>query len=143
MVLFWRFFTQKLANKPYTIVGDGTQSRDFTYVTDIVDACVAASECEAAIGEDFNVEVIIITPVNRLVELLGGEKNIYTKRPYEPDCTFADTTKIKKIVGWSPKVSLEEGVQNMLENIDYWREAPVWDSKSIAEATTDWFKYLK
>lgn len=141
--VFGVFLAQKLANKPYTIVGDGTQTRDFTYVTDIVDACVAASNCDAAIGEILNVGSNNHYSVNRLVELLGGEKTYIPKRPGEPDCTFADTTKIKEIVGWTPKVSLEEGVAKMIENIDYWREAPVWDSESIKDATKDWFKYLK
>ncbi len=141
--VFGVFLAQKLANQPYTVVGDGTQTRDFTYVTDIVDACVVASDCEEAIGEDFNVGSNNHYSVNRLVELLGGEKIFIPKRPGEPDCTFADTAKIKRIVGWEPKVSIEDGVKNMLDNIDYWREAPVWDSGSIEKATEDWFKYLK
>lgn len=141
--VFGVFLAQKLAGKPYTIVGDGKQTRDFTYVTDVVDACVTASESNQAIGEVFNVGSNDHYSINRLVELLGGEKTYIPKRPGEPDCTFADTSKIRKMVGWEPKVSIEEGVQNMLDNIDYWREAPVWDSKSIEEATKDWFKYLK
>jgi len=141
--VFGVFLAQKLAGKPYTIVGDGEQTRDFTYVTDVVDACIAASNCEDAIGEIFNVGSNDHYSVNRLVELLAGEKTYIPKRPGEPDCTFADTTKIRRVVGWEPKVSLEEGVQNMLDNIDYWREAPVWDEKSIENATKDWFKYLK
>jgi len=141
--VFGVFLAQKLAGKPYTIVGDGNQTRDFTYVTDVVDACVTASESNQAIGEVFNVGSNDHYSINRLVELLGGEKTYIPKRPGEPDCTFADTSKIRKMVGWEPKVSIEEGVQNMLDNIDYWREAPVWDSKSIEEATKDWFKYLK
>lgn len=141
--VFGVFLAQKLAGKPYTIVGDGKQTRDFTYVTDVVDACVSASESTEAIGEIFNVGSNNHYSVNRLVELLGGEKTYIPKRPGEPDCTFADTSKINKVIGWSPSVSFEEGVQNMLDNIDYWREAPVWDSNSIKDATKDWFKYLK
>lgn len=141
--VFGVFLAQKLANKPYTIVGNGEQSRDFTFVTDVVDACVKTSESDAAIGEAFNVGSNNHYSVNRLVELLGGKKTHIPKRPGEPDCTFADTSKIKNIVGWEPKVSLELGVQKMLENIDYWKEAPVWDENSINEATKDWFKYLK
>ena len=80
--------------------------------------------------------------INRLVELLGGDVTYIAKRPGEPDCTFADTTRIKEKLNWSASVSLEEGVRVMLENIDYWRQAPVWDAATIAEATRDWFKYL-
>jgi len=64
------------------------------------------------------------------------------KRPGEPDQTFADISKVRALLGWSPKVGIEEGVGRLLEHIDYWREAPVWDPDSIAEATKDWFKYL-
>ena len=81
--------------------------------------------------------------------LVRGLRDVYKrqivhipKRPGEPDCTFADTTKIEKMLGWKAKVSLEEGVQKILDNIDYWREAPVWTPDSIGEATKDWFKYL-
>jgi len=76
------------------------------------------------------------------VELLGGEITYIPKRPGEPDCTFADTSKIGRLLGWKPEVSFEKGVAEMLKHIDYWREAPVWDESSIAEATRDWFKYL-
>ena len=76
------------------------------------------------------------------MELLGGEIIHIPKRPGEPDCTFADTTKINSILGWKAKVSFEQGVQNVLDNIDYWKNAPVWTPDSISEATTDWFKYL-
>ena len=80
--------------------------------------------------------------VNRLVELLGGEVTYITKRPGEPDCTFADTIKIQEILRWKPKISFERGVEIMLENINYWKFAPLWDPESISKATKDWFKYL-
>ena len=64
------------------------------------------------------------------------------KRPGEPDCTLADISKIRDRLGWEPSVPIEEGVKVMLDNIDYWRDAPVWDSESIAEATKEWFTYL-
>lgn len=140
--VFGVFLAQKLNNKPYTVVGDGTQTRDFTFVSDIAAACIKASETDAAIGEVLNVGSGGTYSVNRLVELLGGEITYIPKRPGEPDCTYADTTKIRKILNWEPKVSFEEGVQTMLDNIDYWREAPLWEPASIAEATKDWFKYL-
>ncbi len=74
---------------------------------------------------------------------MGGEIEYIPKRPGEPDCTFADITKITKLLDWVPEVSFEEGVSIMLENIDYWKDAPLWDPSSIKEATSDWFKYLK
>lgn len=142
--VFGVFLGQKLAGKPFTVVGTGEQTRDFTYVTDIVDAFIAAAKSDIT-GERFNVGSGHTYSVNRLVELLGGTKDSIVhipKRPGEPDCTFADTAKISTLLNWHPKVTLEEGVRHMLDNIDYWRKAPVWTPETIGEATADWFKYL-
>lgn len=80
--------------------------------------------------------------VNRLVELLGGERAFVPKRPGEPDRTFADTAKIERLLGWKAAVSFEDGVRRMLDRIEDWREAPVWDKESVGAATADWFKCL-
>lgn len=141
--VFGVFLAQKLAGKPFTVVGDGNQTRDFTFVTDVVDAFITAAKSSLT-GKIFNVGSGGTYSVNRLVELLGNDAGVVhlPKRPGEPDCTLADITNIQKELGWSPKVSLEEGVTILLDNIDYWRRAPVWDKTTIAEATHDWFKYL-
>ena len=139
--VFGVFLAQKLAGKPFTVVGDGTQTRDFTFVTDVVDAFVRAAESEIE-GEVFNVGSGNTYSVNYLVSLLGGAVAHIPKRPGEPDCTFADIGKISRMLDWQPRVSFEEGVQIMLHSIDKWRDAPVWDEESIAEATRDWFTYL-
>lgn len=139
--VFGVFLSQKLAGQPFTVVGDGTQTRDFTFVTDVVDAFVKAAESDIS-SEVFNVGSGSTYSVNRLVELLGGEVTSIPKRPGEPDCTLADIGKIRRLLGWGPKVPFEEGVRIMLDNIDYWRQAPVWTPESITEATRDWFKYL-
>jgi UDP-glucose 4-epimerase len=139
--VFGVFLAQKLAGKPFTVVGDGTQTRDFTFVTDVAEAVVTAARSDLR-QEVFNVGSGKTVSVNKIVDLLGGNKIHIPKRPGEPDSTFADISKIKTLLGWSPKVSIEEGVSELLKNIDYWREAPVWDSGSIAEQTRDWFKYL-
>ncbi len=139
--VFGVFLAQKLAGKPFTVVGDGTQTRDFTFVTDIADAFVKAAESDVS-GEIMNVGSGGCYSVNRLVELLGGEVTYIPKRPGEPDCTFADVSRIQRVLGWKPKVSFEEGVGVMLENIDYWGDAPVWSADAIEEATADWFRYL-
>ncbi len=139
--VFGVFLAQKLAGQAFTVVGDGTQTRDFTDVRDVVDALVAAAGSDR-IGHCYNVGSGKSVSVNRLVELLGGEKVNIPKRPGEPDCTFADISRIKRDLGWSPKIAIEEGVAEVLKNIDYWRNAPVWTPTSIAAATQDWFKYL-
>lgn len=139
--VFGVFLAQKLADKPFTVVGDGTQTRDFTYVGDVAKAFYAAARSDVS-GKIFNVGSGNHYSVNRLVELLGGDVTYIPKRPGEPDCTFADTAEILKNLDWKPEVSFEEGVSIMLQNIDFWRDAPVWDPNSISEATKDWFKYL-
>ena len=132
---------QKLAKKPYTVVGDGTQTRDFTFVTDVAEAFLRAAEWSGS-GEILNVGSGDTYSINRLIELLGGDQVHVPKRPGEPDCTFADATRIRRSLDWEPKVRFEDGVKIMLENIEMWQEATVWDSNSIADATKDWFKHL-
>jgi UDP-glucose 4-epimerase len=139
--MFGVFLAQKLAGKPFTIVGDGLQTRDFTYVSDVADAVFAAAKSDIR-GEIMNVGSGKTVSVNRVTELLGGERVHIPKRPGEPDQTFADIGKIDRLLGWKPGVSIEDGVAKLLEHIDYWRDAPVWDPDSIADATRDWFRYL-
>ncbi len=139
--VFGVFLAQKLAGKPYTVVGDGTQKRDFVFVTDVADAFVTAAFSDVN-NEIFNVGTGEPQSVNTLVSLLGGEKVHIPKRPGEPDCTWADISKIKSMLGWQPKVSFKEGVAKILEHIDYWKDAPVWTPEKIKGATEDWFKYL-
>ena len=139
--VFGVFLRQKLAGKPYTVVGDGKQSRDFVYVTDVAEAFWRAADT-ASSGRSYNVGAGNPQSVNRLVELLGGEVVHLPKRPGEPDCTWADISRIRSELGWAPQVSFEEGVSRILADIDYWRDAPLWDVGSIGKATETWFKYL-
>ncbi|QEX20445.1 NAD dependent epimerase/dehydratase [Hypericibacter adhaerens] len=140
--VFGVFLRQKLAGKPFTVVGDGTQRRDFLYVTDVARAFMAAAETDKA-GDFWNLGGGSPQSVNRLIELLGGEKIFIPKRPGEPDVTWADIAKIQRELGWKPLVSFEEGVAKILATIDYWREAPLWDPQSIATATETWFKFMQ
>lgn len=139
--VFGVFFKQKLSGKPFTVVGDGSQTRDFIYVTDIARAFLAAAETAIA-GQVFNVGAGNPQSVNRLVELLGGTPVYVPKRPGEPDCTWADISKVTSQLGWQPVVSLENGVAKMVAEIDNWRDAPLWTPESIDDATRIWFKYL-
>lgn len=139
--VFGVFLAQKLANKPFTVVGDGTQSRDFVYVSDVAWAFLAAAESDR-INEIYNLGAGNPQPVNRLVELLGGDVVTLPTRPGEPQCTWADISKIRDHLGWEPMVPFEVGVATMLDNIGYWRDAPIWDSVSIQAATESWFNTL-
>ena len=139
--VFGVFLAQKLNKKPFTVVGDGTQTRDFTYVEDVTSALIATSESTLE-GEIINIGSDNTYSINHIVELLGGDVVHIPKRPGEPDCTWADISKAKKLLKWSPTVSIEQGINNLLDNIDYWSEAPVWDADSISIATRKWFEYL-
>lgn len=140
--VFGVFLAQKLAKKPFTIVGDGEQTRDFTFVDDVVNAFIEMMDTNIK-NEIFNVGSGKTYSVNTLINLLGSNKIVkIPKRPGEPDCTFADISKILKKTKWKPKVSFETGVKRLLESIHEFKDAPVWDAKSIENETKDWFKYL-
>lgn len=140
--VFGVFLKQKLAGKPFTVVGDGTQTRDFVYVTDVARAFYLACTTSRE-GQIYNVGAGNPQSVNRIVELIGGgQVEHLPKRPGEPDCTWADITRIRSDLGWTPQVSIESGVAKILEQIEYWREAPLWDRSSIERATATWFNHL-
>ena len=139
--VFGVFLAQKLHGKPFTVVGDGTQRRDFVYVTDVARAYLLAAESDVG-GEIFNLGAGDPQPVNRLVELMGGEVVHVPKRPGEPDCTWADVGKIRRMLGWKPEVSFPDGVKAMLGHIEDWRSAPLWTPEKIEVATRTWFEHL-
>jgi len=140
--VFGVFLAQKINGKPLTVVGDGTQLRDFTFVSDVVDAFLKAAESQVK-QEIFNVGSGDPQSVNRLVELLDC-KNVehIPKRPGEPDCTHADVSKIKNFLGWEAKISFSSGVKIMLDNLKDWKNAPLWTSETIKKETADWFLKL-
>jgi UDP-glucose 4-epimerase len=141
--VFGVFLKQKIAGKPFTVVGNGSQARDFLYVTDVAKAFLAAADTNYK-GRIYNLGAGKPQSVNRLVELLGGGEVIHIpKRPGEPDCTWADISRIGAELNWRPEISFEEGVERIVQNIDYWKKAPLWDQASIAVATQTWFKYME
>lgn len=139
--VFGVFLKQKLNNKPLTIVGNGLQKRDFLYVTDVANAFYLVAQSKY-INNVYNLGADKPMTVLSLAKLLSNKFNFIPKRPGEPDCTWANISKIKKHTGWKPKVSFTDGVKMLLNNIDYWKNAPLWDKKSIKKATKTWFKYL-
>lgn len=139
--VFGTFLAQKINNKPFTVIGDGSQSRDFVFVTDVCDAFIKAAQARFS-GEVFNVGSGKPETILRLAELLGGPIVNLPKRPGEPDITHANISKITKMLNWRPVVSFETGVKIMLDNIDYWKDAPVWTPQTIKEATKTWFNFL-
>ena len=139
--VFGVFLAQKLANKPLTIVGNGKQTRDFVHVKDLVSAVVKAAFSNK-IGKIYNVAGGREVTVNKISKLIGGKKCYIPKRPGEPDRSLADIKKIKKDLKWHPKTKIENGVEDLLKNINDWKSAPVWTPKSIKKVTKIWFNLL-
>lgn len=142
--VFGVFLAQKANKKPYTIVGNGHQSRDFTYVSDAVEGIVRAISASAE-GKVYNIASGHHISINYLVDLLDSSENgriHLPKRPGEPDITLASISRAIKDLQYNPRVSFVNGVKKMLENIGLWVKAPVWDEIKIKDATKDWFKYL-
>ena len=135
------FFAQRLAGQPLTIVGDGTQSRDFVYVDDVVDAFILAGESKES-GYAVNIGSGNPIPVNRVAEIIGGGTINIPHRPGEPDVTHADTGLALQKFGWKPKTDFASGMRIAMSNLDIWKDAPVWTLETIELATKEWFKYL-
>ena len=140
--VFGVFLAQKIAKKSFTIVGDGTQTRDFTFVSDVTEAMLKVQKKSNLRGNIFNVGSGKTVSINKIARELGGKKKRIPKRPGEPDVTFADISKIKRKTGWKPKISIKEGIKVMLNNLDDWKSAPVWTPKKISKETKKWFFYL-
>ena len=139
--VFGVFLSQKINNKPLTIVGDGSQSRDFTYVTDVIDAVIKSIKLRGS--HIINIGTGKSITINYIAKKLSNKFTYIPKRPGEPDVTLANISKAKKILKWKPRIKINEGLKFMLKNINYWKEAPIWDKKKIKIATKDWFKFLK
>lgn len=139
--VFGVFLKQRLANAPLTIVGDGNQSRDFVHVKDIALAFVLAGN-SVEYHQRFNIGAGNPKSILELADIIGGEKIFIPKRPGEPEITFANIEKAKNILGWIPSIPFKKGVQEMLDNLEYWNDAPLWDKESIAQTTKNWFDFL-
>ena len=113
-----------LQEKSPEIYGDGEQTRDFTYVKDVVEANIIAATTnnEKSFGEIFNVGNNNNLSVNQVVKIIIGDRNIkpkYKPPVVEPKNTLADISKIKNFLGWTPKFNFEEGVK---ETIDWFKK---------------------
>lgn len=140
--VFKVFLSQKLNNFPLTIVGDGNQKRDFVYVQDVVNAIYSAAKSDVS-GECINIGTGNPRTINELASMISDKQVHIPKRPGEPDITWADIQKAKKLLKWEPSVSLEEGVKIMLDDIEYWKDSPIWTPEKIEQETKSWFKNLK
>lgn len=136
------FLKQKLSKKPLTIVGSGLQKRDFINVKDVCNAFIKAFKSKK-INRIYNVGSSSPKSILELANLLASRFTFVQKRPGEPFTTYANISKIKKELNWKPQISFTKGMQELLNNIDYWKNAPLWNKQKIRNATKEWFKYLK
>jgi UDP-glucose 4-epimerase len=116
-----KFIHNALTGQPLTVVGDGEQTRDYTFITDAVDATILAAVHPMAYGDVFNVGSGIETNVNRLASLIG-EHVPATKVVYAPERDIdnirrrvVDIEKIHQRLGWVPKVGIQKGIQLTLD----------------------------
>tara|TARA_Y100000816_G_C26100500_1_gene583091 strand:- start:284 stop:1270 length:987 start_codon:yes stop_codon:yes gene_type:complete len=135
------FLKQKLSNKPLTIVGNGNQTRDFINVKDVVEAFYKSMKLKNK-NHIINIGSSRPIKVKKLARMISNKYTFVPKRPGEPDKSHANINKAKKILDWSPKVTFENGVKELLKNIHFWKNAPLWDKKSITKATKKWFEQL-
>src|SRR3989344_2367270 len=107
-----KFLQQRTEGKPLTITGDGTQTRDFTHVRDVVRANLLAAQSAVCKGEVINIGAGKNDSVNTIAELIGGPVEHVAAR-LEPHDTLADHTLAKKLLGWEPHVTLQEGIAEL------------------------------
>lgn len=139
--MFGTWLAQMANDCPITIVGDGTQTRDFVYVTDVADAFVKAAESNKQ--GVFNIGSGETHSVRMIAEFLDAKRRIHIpKRPGEPDCTWAKIGMARRELNWKPKISIQDGVKILKEHLHEYASAPVWTPEKIKVATEDWFKHL-
>lgn len=140
--VFGVFLAQLANDKPLTVVGDGEQSRDFTFVDDVVSAFVLAAKSDV-VGQAINIGSGDTQTINKVADLLGGRNRVtLDRRPAEPGITYADISKAKELLGYRPSVSIGDGCHYMRKLIPDYKDAPLWTESKIKEATKTWFDYL-
>jgi len=112
-----KFLKLKKENKPLTIYGNGKQTRDFVYVNDVVEANILAMKSKkVGKGEVINICSGKNYSINYIAKLIGGKKIYLPARKGEMKHTLGDNSLAKKLLGWKPKVNLEEGINYLLNN---------------------------
>ena len=116
-----KFFELMLKDQEITIYGDGTQLRDYTYVSDIVNGLILAAESPKSSGEIFNLgcsnPISVLELVNKMYALSGKNRQVkhIEKQKGDVDITYSDITKAKNILGFEPRIKIDEGLKKTLE----------------------------
>ena len=116
-----KFFELMLRDKEITIYGDGTQLRDYTYISDIVNGLILAAESPKSSGEIFNLgcsnPISVLELVSKMYALSGKKKQVkhIEKQKGDVDITYSDITKAKNVLGFEPKIHIDEGLKKTLQ----------------------------
>ena len=140
--MFGVFLSQMKNNYPLTIVGNGEQTRDFINVSDVITGLIKAAKGKQ-INKIYNLGSGVETSVNYIANLISKKKIKIPSRPGEPLRSKADIKNFKKDFNWKPKININQGVKELLLNLQYWKDAPLWTKNKINKATKTWFKFLK
>ena len=108
------FLAARRRGEPLPVHGDGEQTRDFTHVSDIVVANILAMDAPVADGRAINIGAGRNVSINRIADLIGGPRVQIEARKGDMRNTLADTTEASRILGWLPRVSIEDGVRQLL-----------------------------
>ncbi len=108
------FMAARRRGEPLQIHGDGEQTRDFTHVSDIVAANILAMDASMADGRAINIGAGHNVSINRIADLIGGQRVRLDGRQGDMRHTLADTTEASRILGWHPRVTVEEGIARLL-----------------------------
>jgi UDP-glucose 4-epimerase len=109
--------------RPVTIYGDGEQSRDFTYVANVVEANLMAAEAEGAVGTVLNIAAGGSETVNTLADTIGRlldlpvERSYAPQRPGDVNQSWADIQRARETIGFEPRVGFEDGLRRTIESL--------------------------
>jgi UDP-glucose 4-epimerase len=108
------FIREKMAGRPLTIEGDGTQTRDFTHVRDVARANLAAMDAAVADGRALNVGRGESLSVNEIAAIVGGPTLLLPRRPGDARDTLADLSATRATLNWTPEVATPDGVRELM-----------------------------
>ncbi len=140
--MFGVFLSQMMNKYPLTIVGNGKQTRDFIYISDVINGLIKAAKSKH-VNNIYNLGSGKETQISYIANLISSNQIRIPTRPGEPLRSKADIKRFKKDFDWKPKITIEKGVAKLLNNLHHWENAPLWTKSKIQEATKAWFKYLK
>jgi len=109
------FLSQTKNKKPLTIVGNGKQTRDFIHVDDLANAFIKVIKSKL-IKKIYNLGSGKRTSINTIAKIFGGKRKFIPLRPGEPKNSLANISKLKKDINWKPKISIEKGIEKLLQN---------------------------